>query len=634
MKEISRFCYSKKYSTAASEDSEGEKRKSLDEGWYGHRRASTGAVSSQSPVAGARLQCRALSERAINGQGKSSPAAAPHVADVPRTSEVKVKEIKPISALSDQQSAGMSTGARPKQRPQSVTRETVLQAVPALSDPEEAGDSEWVLVMPALPQQLSEKGYRLIDTKPLSKGTAQLVYLLAGEAKDGFERSYFVVKFPCEASRARALQGLEIQEKLARLEDGDQYFVPVIEKVMENGQLICHVEPIGVPVMTHIDVEGLDLTQVFGLICRMLVAVGTMHAQGIAHLDIKPDNLILETPDVETDMTARFCGFVRAVESDGIYTPVVIPVDTCTSMCASVPRQVPCSPVMADLWAFTFTAWALMAADIPALHWLEGVWRCTERRNQVFPELAICFSLSGWDCISGREIFSDDKCVKYGEALLDCLRCHKGDEKILGQLQCFFWDNFKFPADIDSLGLSPAEKHILKEMLSIMFLPSDYDDRFGKMMTLLPAALSCVESFLSCSALDKKTAMELIKKRGYQPCKRNQRFTGITQLCQLGHSLGEFCGDILAESAPINGEQYQRLGDFIMRKQRTLTRFAKQEAVDRTDVEDMLIDYLAEQGTLELLEEKNDSQLFGWLMTEWETRCRLQIFSHRLGQVC
>ena len=322
------------------------------------------------------------------------------MADVPRTSEVKVKEVKPISALSDQQSAGMSTGARPKQRPQSVTRETVLQAVPALSDPEEAGDSEWVLVMPALPQQLSEKGYRLIDTKPLSKGTAQLVYLLAGEAKDGFERSYFVVKFPCEASRARALQGLEIQEKLARLEDGDQYFVPVIEKVMENGQLICHVEPIGVPVMTHIDVEGLDLTQVFGLICRMLVAVGTMHAQGIAHLDIKPDNLVLETPDVETDMTARFCG------------------------------------------------------------------------------------------------------------------------------------------------------------------------------------------------------------------------------------------DILAESAPINGEQYQRLGDFIMRKQRTLTRFAKQEAVDRTDVEDMLIDYLAEQGTLELLEEKNDSQLFGWLMTEWETRCRLQIFSHRLGQVC
>ena len=138
-----------------------------------------------------------------------------------------------------------------------------------------------------------------------------------------------------------------------------------------------------------------------------------------------------------------------------------------------------------------------MAADIPALHWLEGVWRCTERRNQVFPELAICFSLSGWDCISGREIFSDDKCVKYGEALLDCLRCHKGDEKILGQLQCFFWDNFKFPADIDSLGLSPAEKHILKEMLSIMFLPSDYDD------------------FVTCCL-------------------------------------------ILAESAPINGEQYQR----------------------------------------------------------------------------
>ena len=52
----------------------------------------------------------------------------------------------------------------------------------------------------------------------------------------------------------------------------------------------------------------------------------------------------------------------------------------------------------------------------------------------------------------------------------------------------------------------------------------------------------------------------------------------------------------------------------------------------RDDLRNMLIDYLVSGGSLESLEEKNDSHLSAWLTRKWQSRCSLSTLSPDSGR--
>ena len=214
----------------------------------------------------------------------------------------------------------------------------------------------------------------MTGTESFAQSAVQLACSLTKEVPDSSGNSAFVVKFPCDSRRVKALAGLTIRNRLARLNGADRYFVPVVEQVMSRGQLICYVEPEGVPVTRHIKSNGMKLTQKLPVFSRILPAVRIMHKRGVVHLDIKPDNLIMKNPAV--DMTARLCNFDSAVRlsPEDMKEPAVVQPGTWEYACSEVLQgTTSCLHVMVDLWAFTLTAWSLMASKTPCDHWLSSI---------------------------------------------------------------------------------------------------------------------------------------------------------------------------------------------------------------------------------------------------------------------
>ena len=68
-----------------------------------------------------------------------------------------------------------------------------------------------------------------------------MAYSLTKDVSDGSGNSDFVVKYPCDADRIKALKGLKIRKELARLKEADKYFVPVVEQVIKKWSvdLLC-----------------------------------------------------------------------------------------------------------------------------------------------------------------------------------------------------------------------------------------------------------------------------------------------------------------------------------------------------------------------------------------------------------
>ena len=619
-----------KSSTAASEGSEWEE-KTQRIGRHGYRKTSVAAVSSQSFVADKRPLHKTVSDR----QGGAS-FAVDHMA-----------REKPTSVSSAQQLVGVSMGARPKQCHE--TRETATQASPALapsntrkasrversrtlpvliqqspgrgyrlihapSNTRKASRVERPRTLPVLPRQLSGRGYRLIDAMPFSKGIVHSASLTR-EAADGSETSRFVLKYPCNDDRGRALIGLEIQEKLLSLKGGGRYFVPVAEKVVDNDELICHVEPEGMPVSECINTNTWSIKQEMLVLCRTLSAIKMMHAQSIAHLNIKPDNLIVEKSD--TEMEVKLSGFDFAMELNDINQLEFIQSGTYEYMCRDMLRGELYIPGLADLWAFTFTAWMLMASEKAPLHWLSGMQENADRRSQIYPLLNKKLSLTIMDSklpeggsLPGAVEVPDDR-------LIDLLRKDRS-AKGCRALQQFFWECFNFPADIDKLQFaSAAKKYILKEMLWIMCVPFSYSDKLEKMTGLITAASCCAETFDIHPEYDEEKVQKIIQKAGHKPF---TEFLGMeSALCCLPEWLGS--KEIPEASAKLSNEQYRQLDNFMERKCRV---FQYMEQITKwNDLRDMLIGYLAEGGSLDFLEEKgdDDNRLFLWLIGKLRARC-------------
>ena len=586
-----------KSSTAASEGSEWEE-KTQRIGRHGYRKTSVAAVSSQSFVADKRPLHKTVSDR----QGGAS-FAVDHMA-----------REKPTSVSSAQQLVGVSMGARPKQCHE--TRETATQASPALapSNTRKASRVERPRTLPVLPRQLSGRGYRLIDAMPFSKGIVHSASLTR-EAADGSETSRFVLKYPCNDDRGRALRGLEIQEKLLSLKGGGRYFVPVAEKVVDNDELICHVEPEGMPVSECINTNTWSIKQEMLVLCRTLSAIKMMHAQNIAHLNIKPDNLIVEKSD--TEMEVRLSGFDFAMELNDIDLLEFIRSGTYECMCRDILRGEPCAPGPADLWAFTFTAWMLMASEKAPLHWLSGMQENADRRSQIYPLLSKKLSLTIMDSklpkggsLPGAVEVPDDR-------LIDLLRKDRS-AKGRRELQQFFWECFNFPGDIDKLQFaSAAEKYILKEMLWIMCVPFSYSDKLERMTGLITAASRCAEAFDIHPEYDEEKVQKIIQKEGHKPFTESLGMESA--LCCLPGWLGS--KEIPEASAKLGNEQYRQLDNFMERK---CHLFKYMEQITKwNDLRDMLIGYLAEGGSLDFLEEKgdDDNRLFLWLIEKLRARC-------------
>ena len=650
MNRVSSPCPTGKRPAATNECDAGRAKKSRTTGWRDSRETSTTAMLLQSLAANKR-PLRRLRHTVSSQQGASSSVFAIRAADVPCTAGIKeIKEIKEksISTASDQQSVGMSTGARPRRRPQAETRNTALQAAPAIVplNVGMAGSSTQSPVPPVLPRQLSAKGYRLTSTELFSNGATQSVYSLARGAMVSPGKSGFVVKFPCEEGRDKTLQGLKIQEKLASLENGDKYFVPVVEKVIKYGRLVCHVEPEGVPVIQYVrsrekEKLKLRLTQKLSMFSRILTAVEIMHDQKIAHLDIKPDNLIMKDPAI--DMTVRFCDFEFAREFHEADRKVVIRVGTHIAMCDALLDHRPCSPEIADLWAFTLTVWMLMSSDIPSLHWLYGAMYITERRNQLFPVLAEYFSWPGLDCVPERTLPSGKKVKVFdhdtGVKLCRWLRFDTA-EWSRRKLQSFLWKYLKFPADIDYLRrLCPAEKCMLKELLSIMFSQSGYRDKLVRVHGLISAALRCAETLETHSEYNEERVLQTIQGAGYLSCNHAEMLTRAIRApylsCPSGHSSNGSHGGVLKVSAACSGnEQSREIDDFVVRKQRLIKSIVKKTASSWNDVRNIFVDHCSMNGSLDLLENKSDLALFLWLTVELHKRCELKKNTHQLKPAC
>ena len=436
------------------------------------------------------------------------------------------------------------------------------------------------------------------------------------------------------------LRGLEIQERLASLKDGDQYFVPVVEKIMENGELICHVEPEGQPVDLFIRTVQLDLKQELHMFRHMLEGVGVMHAQKVANLDIKLNNMIMKDP--VTAMKARFCDFDLSIMLDDINTAGIVPIGTYESMCREVLQKMPYLPVMADLWATVLTAWRLMALERPSLHWLSGILDSPERRGSIWLALAESFPWLADDPVSEEEFSSDDESITSDDALLDRLRWDDSTDN-RKKLQLFFWSNLEFPDDIYKLRLLPAERCILKEMLSIMFLPSSYSDKFQRMMSLITAASRCASQVSICFKCNEEKILQIIQESGYQPCERVERLTRAIQPMQSRQSYlsSSQAPDGFNEEIPkaevswhTRDKQNQQVDCFMIRKGSVVRRVVASQSASWADLRNMLIDYLACRESLDFLEEKNDSQLFAWLIMRWRLECSLPNAAFRPRLAC
>ena len=514
MNRLFRFFDAVKSAAVVGGGDEGEGKESRQIARYGHREASAVAVSLSLVATGEHPSHQRCSDR----QGGLSSGAASRAAASPCAEAVKL-----TSASSDQQSAGVSAGARPKQWSQPEPRKTGSKIAPALapSGARMASDIGRAVVSQGLqlPRSLSEKGYWLTDTELFTKDAVKLVCSLTREVPDSSGNSAFVVKFPCDSGRIKALEGLKIQKELGGLERADQYFVPVVEQVISRGQLICYVEPEGVPVIRHIKSSGMKLTQKLPVFSRILAAVKIMHDQGIVHLDIKPGNLIMKNPAI--DMTTRFCNFDSAVHLSpaDMKEPSVVQPGTWEYACSEVLQGTTSYlHVMADLWAFTLTVWSLMASEVPCEHWLSSIMKGTEeRRSKMLSEFfGVDFGSAGNQASEGKPFSFDAVPAFIGEMLYSLDK--QPVDNARRQLQSLFWNNLKFPADIDKLQLSAAEKCILKEMLSIMFFSFGYSDTLESMVSLITAASRCADTLETYCEHDETKALETIRNAGYQPC--------------------------------------------------------------------------------------------------------------------
>ena len=460
MNRISRFLCAGK-SAAVVDGGEEERREPMRIGRHGYRDTLAVTASSRLVVTGEPLLHTRISDRqgtlssgsvsrraatvhhvaavscAAVPQTAVSQTAAPHTA-VPRAA------VTLTSASPAQQSSGISAGARPRQRPQPATRETNSQVAPA---PAPSGtrqvDADSVQPAPVLrvlPQQLSANGYQLTDqTQPFGEGTTQTVYSAIKKTATGNELSEFVIKFPCKYGRERELKGLEIQKKLARVRNGCRYFVPVVETVMENGELVCHVEPKGTPLNRYIKSANLDLKQKLHLAFQIITAIEVMHTQKIAYLDIKPANLIMEHP--VTAMKVRFCDFDSAIDLEwaGIEHAGRVPVGTYEYACSKVLQNTQYFPVMADLWAFTLTVWMLMALEFPSVHWLSTMMDVEKRRKKMLSELAKCPYIAKWDRDSkGKPIPAGAPLVLNKQLVRSLI--HSDNKEVRRRLQLFFFE--------------------------------------------------------------------------------------------------------------------------------------------------------------------------------------------------
>lgn len=606
---------------------DGDKKEFQNIRQYGHRGTSAVAASSQLPAADRRPSPDSCG--GVNNQQGTRSVAASHLAVVPQMAAVAS-----TPASSAQHPAGMSIGARPKQLPQGGARQTGSQAAPVLtaSDTRKAGSVG--KVPQKLPRQLSERGYRLAGTEPCGQGAIQTVYSLTRKAADGSGILNYVVKFPQEKGRTVALKGINIQGKLARLQGGNQYFVPVVEKVMENDKLVCHVEPKGRPVSDYIsDNNKFRFKRKLWMLFRMFEAVKAMHAEKVAHLDIKPDNLIVANPGSagKEKGKVRVCDFDFAVELGRTDKPMTVPIGTYECMCGQVLRRTPYLPVMADLWAATFTTWALMVLDTPSLHWLAEMLKSPERRNDVLSGLARCFRWPEWNHASESGALPDDTSVISDDCLLDRLRQEKDGKKRL-QLQLFFWNNLIFPADIDTLRLVPAEKYVLREMLSIMFSGCSYKYTIDRITSLMTAALRCTRSLMA-QHLDHEAIRKIMKTAGYQSCEQVERLTEAIQPYPPGHS-PDRPDEEMPEVSVHPGDKWKwQVNDFMVRKLRLLHQVAT-PVVNENDCRNILFDYLARGGSLALLEAKSAVDLHQWVIREWGERKALKKKDFQPGLAC
>ena len=656
MNRISGFSSVSRPSTAASEGSGVKEEKPRSIGRHGHRKASVVAISSQSLAADKRLVHKTVSER----QGGASLAAASRIpraissqslAADKRLAHKTVSERQGgaslaaahmarktlIAVSSAQQPVGVSMGVRPKRHRRPETREAATQISPALapSDARKASCARQTQTWPVLPRQLSEKGYQLTDVEPFARGTVQSVYLLGKRTTSGFEASGLVVKFPSPEGRDFALHGLEIQEMLANSDNGDQYFVPVVEKVIEDDELICHVEPEGIPVVEYIKANELNLKQKIRMISQTFKAVERMHVQGIANLDIKANNLVLKNPNA--DIQVRFCDFDFAIEVDEIDRAMIVPIGTWEYMCSQVLQGEYCSPGMDDLWACTLTAWMLMTSKLPVLHWISEVLSTMERGSRVLPELFDYLGLTEQGHASERKLFPDNKSLMSDECnsmyhfLTDHL-CKKKTGEDRKRLQLFFWKHLELPVDIDNLQLPPAEGYILKEMLSIMFFPSSYRDKFKKIMSLITVASHCAGLFAENPKLDEAKVLKLMEVMGYQPCDQVERLTDATQQLHLCSHLPDRSDEEGVEVLPrfSGGKQSRQVNDFVRQRRSAFEIVGQTASLD--DLRELLVDYLAEGGSLDSLKKKDDYHLSDWLKHEWQKR-RQHTFP-RFKQVC
>ena len=622
MNRISGFSSVSRSSTAASEGNEVKEEKPQGICRHGHRKASVVATSSQLLAA----HKTAISDR----QGGASLAAASRIPRLISSQSLAAAHMarKTSTAVSSaQQPVGVSMGAMPRQHHRPGTREATTQTSPAFapSDTRKASCTRQTQTSPVLPQQLSAKGYHLTSVDPFAQGTVQSVYLLEKRTTNGFEASGLVVKFPSPEGKAFALYGLEIQEMLANSDNGDQYFVPVVEKVIEDNELICHVEPEGTPIMEYIEANKFNLKQRICMISQTFKAVERMHAQGIANLDIKVNNLILKNPIA--DIQVRFCDFDFAIVVDEIDKATIVPIGTWEYMCSQVLQEELCSPGMADLWACTLTSWVLMTSRLPVLHWIIEVLNTTERGSRVLPALIEYLGLSEQDHASEGEPFPDDRSMmsdKYNsmkDCLFDYLRIKKTEDE-RKRLQLFFWKHLELPVDIDNLKLPSAEGYILKEMLSIMFFSSTYSDKFKKIMSLITAASRCADLFAENPELDEAKVLKLIQVMGYQPYDQAERLTDATQQLHLCSHLPDRSDEEEVEVLPrfSGGKQSRQVNDFA--RQRLSAFEIAEQTASLDDLKGLLVDYLAKEGSLDSLEKKDDCQLSNWLKYEWQKRCQ------------
>ena len=137
--------------------------------------------------------------------------------------------------------------------------------------------------------------------------------------------------------------------------------------------------------------------------------------------------------------------------------------------------------------------------------------------------------------------------------LIDCLDKQTADEA-RRQLQLLFWKNLEFPADIDKLQLSAAEKCILKEMLSIMSFSFGYSDTLESMVSLITAASRCADTLETYCEHDETKTLETIQNAGYQPCNYAEELSMVTSPYMSGCSFDDRSYEEILESVVDSGD--------------------------------------------------------------------------------